>query len=411
MKKRVLLVAVLALAVAAAGCGSKPAKEASKAVSGAVKEASEAVSEAVKDASEAVSEAVKGASEAVEEVKSEAGELASEVEEAVSGAISDASEAVEEVKSEAEELVSEVEEAVSGAIDEASEAVDEALSEAGELASEIEEEVSGAIDEASEAVEEGLSEAQELESEIEEEVSEAVSEAEELESQIEEELSSEEALEPVEVDYKGFVEAELDTPVIVETYVQATQSWWEDQINVYAQSEDGAYFLYKMACSKEDAEKLVPGTKIRVTGWKTEWSGEVEIGDATFEFIEDAEPFEAEAVDVTELLGKEELADELNKKVSFTGLKVEEIEDEDGNKAAFLYGNGSGSHDENSDLYFNVSVDGQTYTFCVESYLCNNETDVYKAVEELKVGDTIDAEGFLYWYNGPNPHITSITVK
>jgi len=64
-----------------------------------------------------------------------------------------------------------------------------------------------------------------------------------------------------------------------------------------------------------------------------------------------------------------------------------------------------------NDLYFNVSLNGQTYTFTVESYLCDNTTDVYNAVKNLKIGDTIDMEGFLYWYEGVNPHITSVTVK
>ena len=36
---------------------------------------------------------------------------------------------------------------------------------------------------------------------------------------------------------------------------------------------------------------------------------------------------------------------------------------------------------------------------------------VYNAVENLKVGDVIDMEGFLYWYEGMNPHITSVKVK
>ncbi|MBP1580843.1 MAG: hypothetical protein J6A26_00410, partial [Oscillospiraceae bacterium] len=64
-----------------------------------------------------------------------------------------------------------------------------------------------------------------------------------------------------------------------------------------------------------------------------------------------------------------------------------------------------------SDLYFNASVNGQTYTFLVEYYLCNETTDVYKAVQALEIGQTIDMEGFLYWYEGVNPHITSVTVK
>ena len=37
--------------------------------------------------------------------------------------------------------------------------------------------------------------------------------------------------------------------------------------------------------------------------------------------------------------------------------------------------------------------------------------DVYEAVKALNVGDTVDLEGFLYWYEGANPHITSVTVK
>ena len=89
--------------------------------------------------------------------------------------------------------------------------------------------------------------------------------------------------------YADFDAAELDTEVIVETYVQAKQSWWEDKASFYCQSEDGAYFLYNMPCSMEEYELLSPGTKICVTGYKSEWAGEVEITDAAFE-IQEAEP-------------------------------------------------------------------------------------------------------------------------
>lgn len=206
--------------------------------------------------------------------------------------------------------------------------------------------------------------------------------------------------------YEEYVAAAIDDEVVVEAYVQAKQSWWEDQATVYAQDEDGAYFLYNMACSEEDYEKLTPGTKIRVTGFKAEWSGEVEIIDATFEIVEGN--YVAPAMDVTALLGKDELIDHQNKFVSFKGMTVEPASEED-SEAAFLY-NWDGSGQDGDDLYFNVSLDGNTYTFTVESYLCDNTTDVYKAVKELKVGDKIDMEGFLYWYEGVNPHITSVTA-
>ena len=208
--------------------------------------------------------------------------------------------------------------------------------------------------------------------------------------------------------HEEYVAAELDSEVVIETYVQAKQSWWEDKATVYTQDHDGAYFLYDMACSEEDYEKLEVGTKIKVTGYKAEWAGEVEIVDATFEILEGE--YIAEAEDITELLGADELIDHQNEFVSFKGLTVEAAgQDEDGNDVAFLY-NWDGSGQDGNDLYFNASINGETYTFTVESYLCDNTTDVYAAVKELQIGDVIDMEGFLYWYEGVNPHITAVTV-
>ena len=241
--------------------------------------------------------------------------------------------------------------------------------------------------------------------------SSAVSEAAESESAAEEsteEAAAEDVKSEGVMTYEEYVAADVDTEVVVETYVQAKQSWWEDKATVYTQDLDGAYFLYNMACSEEDYAKLVPGTKIKVTGYKSEWSGEVEIIDATFEIEEGT--YVAPVTDVTELLGKDELIDYQNRFVSFKGMTVEAAgQDADGNDVAFLYSyDGSGT--DGDDLYFNVSLNGETYTFTVESYLCDNTTEVYNAVKNLTIGDKIDMEGFLYWYNGVNPHITSVTA-
>ena len=207
--------------------------------------------------------------------------------------------------------------------------------------------------------------------------------------------------------YDEYVAAELESEVTVETYVQAKQGWWEDKATIYTQSEDGAYFLYNLPCSQEEYDQLTVGTKIRVNGYKTEWAGEVEIVDATYEIIEGN--FVAEAMDVTALLGTEELINHQNKFVSFKGMTVEASKDANGNDVAFLY-NWDGSGEDGNDLYFNVSVNGQTYNFTVESYLCDNTTEVYNAVKALNIGDVIDMEGFLYWYEGVNPHITSVVA-
>lgn len=210
--------------------------------------------------------------------------------------------------------------------------------------------------------------------------------------------------------YADYMAAELDAPVVIESYVQEKQSWWEDKATVYTQDQDGAYFVYNMACTEEDYEKLVPGTKIRVSGYKAEWAGEIEIMDASFSFVEDGDTFVAEPLDVTAMLGTDELIDHQNQLVSFTGMTVEAAgQDADGNDVAYLY-NWDGSGTEGDDLYFNVSSNGETYTFVVESYLCDSTTDVYKAVQALNIGDVIDMEGFLYWYEGVNPHITAVTA-
>jgi len=191
-----------------------------------------------------------------------------------------------------------------------------------------------------------------------------------------------------------YVAAAVDSEVIVETYVQAKQSWWDNKGTFYCQSEDGAYFLYEMACSEEEYNKLVPGTKIKVTGYKAEWAGEVEIVDAAYEILEGS--YIAEAKDVTELLGTDELINHQNEFVAFKGLTVEGIE----------YKNGQ----PGDDIYVTVSKDGQSFSFCVEVYLTGTDTDVYKAVGELKAGDVVDMEGFLYWYEGVNTHITAVAA-
>ena len=196
--------------------------------------------------------------------------------------------------------------------------------------------------------------------------------------------------------YEEYIAAEMDAEVVIEAYVQATQSWWADKITVYLADQDGAYFVYEMACSEQDAAKLVPGAKIRVTGYKGAWAGEIEIMDATFEFVDGA-AYVAPAVDVTEFLGTDALIDYQNFFVSFKGLTVKEIS----------YKNGA----PGDDIYVTFTYNDASYSFCVERYLTGPETEVYKAVQSLQVGDVVDVKGFLYWYEGANTHITSVKLS
>ena len=206
-----------------------------------------------------------------------------------------------------------------------------------------------------------------------------------------------------------FVAAEVGTPLTIEAYVQAKQGWWENKATIYLQDQDGGYLVYELPISEEDYNKLVDGQKVRISGKKANYKGEHEIQDpeATYEILDGN--WKAPATDVTALLGTDELINHQNKFVSFKGLVVVPSYDAEGNEKAWMY-NWNGAGDEGNDLYFSVSDGKNTYSFTVESYLCGTETDVYKAVKTLKVGDNIDAEGFLYWYDGVNPHITGVTV-
>ena len=210
--------------------------------------------------------------------------------------------------------------------------------------------------------------------------------------------------EPEKSDYEKFLEAEIDEIVTVEAYVQATQSWWDNKITIYAEDKDGGYLFYETVCSEADAAKLTPGTKIKVTGPKAEWAGELEIAGGTLEIIEGADPYVAEALDINSKIGTDELIDYMNRKVVVKNAEVVAY-DTDGAAIKHKYG------EPGDDIYFKVKVGTTVVEMCVEKYLTNDGTPVYEAVEALEVGDVIDIECFLYWYNGANPHVIGVNAN
>lgn len=209
--------------------------------------------------------------------------------------------------------------------------------------------------------------------------------------------------------YEEYANAAVDAEVVIEAYVQAKQVYSEAYGNtsLYLQDGKGGYFVYRIACTADQYASIKIGNKIKITGYKDIWSGEHEIIDATFEIVEGN--YVASPEDVTSLLGSADLVKKQNILAAFKNLTVvASNKKDDSTNYAFLY-NHDGSGTQGNDIYFNVTDGTNTYNLCVESDLCNKDTDVYKAAEALNIGDKIDLEGFLYWYNGANPHITKIT--
>lgn len=216
------------------------------------------------------------------------------------------------------------------------------------------------------------------------------------------------AAEETVMTYADFAAAEVDDAVVVEAYVQsAAYNATYGNVSIFLADEDGAYYVYRAACDDALAEQLAVGAKVLVKGFKAEWSGEVEIVDATLTVLEGS--YIAEAVDVTEELAADTLVEKINQYVAVKGATVVAY-NEAGDAFSYAW-DGSGQAGANSDLYFSVQVGEAVYSFTVESDECAEGTDVYTAVTNLKVGDVIDLEGFLYWYAGAQVHVHAVTVK
>ena len=196
--------------------------------------------------------------------------------------------------------------------------------------------------------------------------------------------------------YAQYVSATMGSEVTIECYVQATQSWWDNTINVYAADKDGAYFLYNLNCSREASLKLVPGTLIRVKGIKSEWGGEVEIIDGSFECVEGADKYIAKPIDLSNKIDSSDLINYQNQLVLFKNMTVNNV----------AYKNGV----KGDDIFLFLTKNGENYEFYIEVYLTDENSSVYKCVESLETGDIIDVTSFLYWYEGMLPHVVEITV-
>ena len=209
-----------------------------------------------------------------------------------------------------------------------------------------------------------------------------------------------------------YLAAANNDPIEIEVYVQATQSWWDNKIVVYAMDKSfNGYIAYNLSCTSDEAAKLVPGTKINIKGFKTFYKGMPEVAEgATFTIVEGADTFVAPAEIMTNLLGKQELLNRCGAYGAFQGLTVKAINFKNG--------------EPGDDIYVDFTLGDATYSFCVERYLTDPETDVYKAFVDgdVKVGDVVNVYGFVYWYDadvepgvasenpaGINTHITKIT--
>ena len=208
--------------------------------------------------------------------------------------------------------------------------------------------------------------------------------------------------------YAEYNAAALKSTVTIEGFIQAKQAYAEAYKNtcLYLQDGEGAYFVYRIGCTQEQYDTFKVGSKIKIVGTKDAWGGEVEIVDITAFEIVGTDTWIAKATDVTSIIhDNAELKKHENKFAVVKDMTVVSV----------VFQNDVAG--DNNDIYLTLSkkdADGvdKTYEFCVEEALVDFQTAEYKAVSELKAGDVVDVEGFLYWYEDAiNTHVTKVTVK
>ena len=127
--------------------------------------------------------------------------------------------------------------------------------------------------------------------------------------------------------YEDCMRRQRDREVVIKGAIQGKQAYYGEKsvATIYLQDEKGgAYFIYELPCTEKEYELMEIGKKIKVKGYKSEWSGEIEVVDVETWMFVDGE-YIAEAEDVTALLGTDELAGKMNKNVAFKGMTVEAI--------------------------------------------------------------------------------------
>ena len=218
---------------------------------------------------------------------------------------------------------------------------------------------------------------------------------------------------PKAMTYEEYMAAADEAKVVIEGYVQAyAYSSQYNNVSLFIMDDaGGAYYAYRADCSAEQAKKLAEGIHVRVSGNKGNFKGEIEVQEhCTFEVLDGKKVYPATDVSAS-LSNYKALEGMMNKKVSVAGLVVENIYDADGEGFAFLYNwDGSGQAGANNDVYFNASYNGVIYNFVVESDEFAEGSDPYVNATRFSVGDVIDIEAFMYWYNGPNMHVSKISV-
>lgn len=209
--------------------------------------------------------------------------------------------------------------------------------------------------------------------------------------------------------YDEYIAAEVGSEVTIEAYITGRTTWYNNAASFYLADDNGGYYVYNLPCTEDEYNNLlVKGAFVEITGAKSEWKGEVEINGQTatenagYIVLGASKTYDAILVNDIAKSTLDLYKNQLVKTKELTVTKAPYTNFED-----FTLAPKAGT-----DVYVEVTDGTNTFLFVVEAYLEDSlyDSNTYKNVCALHVGDKVVLEGFIYYWENPQMQITKCDI-
>ena len=208
--------------------------------------------------------------------------------------------------------------------------------------------------------------------------------------------------------YDEYIAAEVGSEVTIEAYITGRTTWYNNAASFYLADDNGGYYVYNLPCTEEEYASLLINKKLQVTGAKAEWKGEVEINGQTatenagYIVLGASKTYDAILVNDIAKATLDLYKNQLVKTKELTVTKAPYTNHDD-----FTLAPKAGT-----DVYVEVTDGTNTFLFVVEAYLEDSlyDSNTYKNVCALHVGDKVVLEGFIYYWENPQMQITKCDI-
>lgn len=248
-------------------------------------------------------------------------------------------------------------------------------------------------------------------------------------------LPDEESLIKQAKEYANFMSVPVGSEVTVTSILLMTSTWYQGKANLYFVNPDASgYYVYDYECTEAKFNEIsatVLNGVYTITGTKSVYEGQMEITDATItpattlgeDYVGLEQPLLINVADEESSITAFDVDEGYQNYLFIATMKIAEYKTTDANaKVAESKAFGYKGDEPTDDLYFTlVDENGVTINCCVERYddfgkfiafdSHNDYSKLLETLQGLQVGTEVTVYGFMYWYDGPNPHIWTIATE